>query len=1001
MSAHLVLACSAVGQSVESSSPRSGPFSVSDYDGGNVFWVVDGRKHAYHGMRDAWVFNRAMEWLRPNDGRDGVVLCYSSRSPLPLTGRTGVSRWFCGKGAELADAGDDATRWTRTGKGGGWDHAMLPPLQFHVEQTPTAELIVTEADCPWRLLVGVKGRSGPPLFAGEWRSGPGKVTADLLDLYRKKGYRKHYAELHFAIAAREAPGSKRSSVTFRLRLLGGPVVIGSLPVTRTADRAGREGAPICALVLDANARPLAPDGMSVTAKIGDRPIRLATGRDGLWRAVARGLGVGDHVAAVAATLPGGRTLKSTIGVHVTDGRFLGYDEQRRLLTLDGKPIGPVSGSYRGGPMFGHIGTAHEALVQGHAQWEKVRGDRHEGQYFNHGGPRYGFHFWESLTPAELEADYAYLARCGWQLVHLCQGWWVWERLDAGGRIAPHGAEQLAEALAAARRHGLRLHVALSHYPLGRNSRPYAQYLEAGYRREDYRDVRTRFYRIFEGYLADFAALFADETAISSYTAAGEGDVDCGRTFVNAVCDFMAHRDRNHLFLCEPHANPRPYPRDVNYYRRDGWKPLLAGMRTYVIDGGPVEHIGVQFKLGAMGHVFLGEGVFWGFMNAPRAMDRYRRRVRAELYTGLVCRSPILLTWEERVVEDERVVLGRIRRLVDWSTPLRRPGLALRLGKDRDVLARYERALSRMPLEYFFLGADDSVPKGTRHVIDTQRPFAPPAFASVGGQIPDALKSDMPLALPPGWAATYASSEDGRTLLAYVRDTAPAPAGASAEHQTTEAGDYTYVDTTHVLPRGVSLDTWQVVCVRPGAIRLAIYRREGHELVRVGQSQMVSMTRVGMNRFSLKTPIAAKKGDMIGFRIPDRGTHIAAAPGGRMLYVEAVPPAARTPIRNWQTESKTARIAAYNARQAPAGRPQAAKSSGPAEIVLQNFPKGRLPLRVFDLARRQLTRQVTFEGQCKVRLPPLSTDVFLLVGGKAAGNAGDRVQPPAVHSGSAP
>ena len=46
------------------------PVTVSDYDQGDFYLVRDGKKQSYHGMRDSWVFNRAMVWLDEKAGLD-------------------------------------------------------------------------------------------------------------------------------------------------------------------------------------------------------------------------------------------------------------------------------------------------------------------------------------------------------------------------------------------------------------------------------------------------------------------------------------------------------------------------------------------------------------------------------------------------------------------------------------------------------------------------------------------------------------------------------------------------------------------------------------------------------------------------------------------------------------------------------------------------------------------------------------------------------------------
>jgi hypothetical protein len=350
---------------------------------------------------------------------------------------------------------------------------------------------------------------------------------------------------------------------------------------------------------------------------------------------------------------------------------------------------------------------------------------------------------------------------------------------------------------------MHVHFALSHYPLGYVSPPYAQYLEAGYQRADYGKPGSRFYGMFARYLRQFAALFRDETALSGLTAAGEGDRSCGKTFVNTVHDLMRSRCPNHLFAAEPLGCIR---REPNFYRKEGWKPLLGGMRTYRVDGHSAEAPAVAFKLAGLGHVFMAEGLYWGYMRAAAHLGRYRRRVRLTHYTGLALRNPLMMNWEERVVEDERLVFRQVRDAIDWSQGFARARLGIRVGRGllegagRQRLYRYERALAHLPLESVYLWEDEPAPAGTLHVIDARKPFAQPAFVADGGTLPDELEARMPLRLPPGLLASYSWSEDRRTLLALLRP-ARSPMGT-----TTEAGNYTYADTSHVLDRDTRIDT---------------------------------------------------------------------------------------------------------------------------------------------------------------------------------------------------
>jgi len=58
------------------------PVTRTDYDEGDWYLARGDQKLPYHGMRDSWVFNRAMTWLDKTSGVDGAVLCYSTQSPL-------------------------------------------------------------------------------------------------------------------------------------------------------------------------------------------------------------------------------------------------------------------------------------------------------------------------------------------------------------------------------------------------------------------------------------------------------------------------------------------------------------------------------------------------------------------------------------------------------------------------------------------------------------------------------------------------------------------------------------------------------------------------------------------------------------------------------------------------------------------------------------------------------------------------------------------------------
>ena len=82
------------------------PVTITDYDENDWYLVRGQERLSYHGMREGWVYNRAMVWLDKNCGVDGGILCYSSQSPLPLTGKRQVSRWYAGSDNEVVDVDD-------------------------------------------------------------------------------------------------------------------------------------------------------------------------------------------------------------------------------------------------------------------------------------------------------------------------------------------------------------------------------------------------------------------------------------------------------------------------------------------------------------------------------------------------------------------------------------------------------------------------------------------------------------------------------------------------------------------------------------------------------------------------------------------------------------------------------------------------------------------------------------------------------------------------------
>lgn len=713
-------------------------------------------------LNQSWTFNRSMRWTSTPHG---TLICHEDGGNLRLTGMHRVSDWFSDPVNTIEHHGD-STRFVRK-SARRRDCIALPALQFNLEQYPRVVLKVDDVDADWQLCVLVKGRSGPPLLSSGWETRPKTVRLDLASELRRRGFRLHFVELHFVLGLWSPRPGKPSEAVFSMEMPGRAAVVPCLPVIRSCQTAATQGVPLSAMVVDEKGKLLRSPSARVHALLGGRRIPLSE-RKGIWSATVRGLGRGTHEGKLYAE--GSVKARSRFTLTVTDGQFVSYDHRRRSLVRSGQALGPLSGSYQGIVFFRNAGRRGEAIVQGQKDWaawhRKAPMDEH-------------WHYWEALTEAELGKRFGYLEACGWDLIHLSQHWGIWEKLDAGGRIAPHGAEQLALVLRTAGRHGLALLQALSHYPYGgKFTPPVRKYLEAGYRDSDWQNPRRPFTRRFHGYLRDFATLFREESALAGMTTSGEGDVAAGPARVNDTFRYMKSVDPHHLFVAEPVHRQKAL---LQTHSKD-WKPGLYGSRMYWIGEKLVPEIdlGVEFKFLAMGDFFMAEGswscphLYARFMGSKTwaGTPRYRRRLRDSIYLGLVHRIPLLLTWEEQYAEDERIIFRRVRDSVDWSQPFMEPPVALRVDKScvinrREVLGQYESFFSGLPLSTQYVSPLGGPRSAVRAVIDARESWAMPKFASEGGILMEDLKLLMPLRVSPGYRASYLWSADRRTLLAYV------------------------------------------------------------------------------------------------------------------------------------------------------------------------------------------------------------------------------------------
>jgi len=437
---------------------------------------------------------------------------------------------------------------------------------------------------------------------------------------------------------------------------------------------------------------------------------------------------------------------------------------------------------------------------------------------------------------------------------------------------------------------------------------------------------------------------------------------------------------------------KPPSSDPEYYKTQEWGSLLGGFRTYALDRKPLSEVAVAFRLAPLGRLFMAEGLFWGYMSGAHKTDQYRRRVRETLYTALAARSPIVMTWEERAVEDERVVFEQVRRSVDWSRPTREGDVKVLIDKGnldgvgRQRLARIERLLSRVPAQSLYIM--DALPFETG--IDATKEQPLPDWLTGRGTLPQSLRLSLPLVLPEGMRTFYTWSDDRTVLLAFIR------AGRAAVEErlsapTSEAGHYTYADKQLALPADMAIRHWEAVCESPGKVQLRIYREKDKTMTLVGRSELVEMKARGPVRFELARPIQAKAGDLVGLYVPDESTHVAAHGDGRMLFVEGDAGEAPTPLANWKSEPKTLcmSVTGTDGRRFPArdddAAGEAAPTSAPAarastrpvgKLLLRNLPDVRLKVRLYDLAAKKVIHESVVRAQAEIPVPADAEHLFL-------------------------
>ncbi|HBE03084.1 MAG TPA: hypothetical protein DC049_11515 [Spirochaetia bacterium] len=727
-------------------------------------------------------FNKAMIWLEQND----TIICYCRGGDLVLTGKEQISQWFTDP-ANSVIHNDSFTVFLKNNFQRNVDCLVLPALQFNLNQHPKMRLEVGDTTDMWQFCIMVKGRSGPPILSSGWKTKKETIVFDLKQTLKKKGYCLNFAELHFVLGIWSGKKKKTARLSFEIRLLSQPCLLSCLPVIRNRNSLLKHGIPITAVALDQSGNFIKNSDLKIFTCIRDQKFYFHE-NNGIWSAVLKNLDIGNYLIKIIAD--GTIKKNASLQVRVVDNKYFSYSEKHCSLTIGKTIIGPQSGSYQGMALFQNIGSASEKMMNGQQAWDYCKKSRKQEEHW---------HYWEALTARELSKRFAYLKKCGWSLLHLSQHNGLWERLDAGGKIAPHGAEQLAMYLRLAGQNGLVVLFALTHYPYTVKSdsafsaelagtKPFDRYTrKAGYENRNWTEPDCLFTKFFHCYLKQFAVLFREENSLFALSTSGEGDIKAGPERVNDTAKFMNRMDCNHLFISEPIHRMRMLPAD----HCQGWEQRLFGSRSYWIGETikPEIDLCLEYKFMQTGHVFMAEGC-WPFfplyMNFQNRIGGrysgkktwagtayYRNRLRDTLYLGLVHRSPVILTWEEQIFEDEHLVFNQAVKLINWEQEFLAPEIEIAVDSSnildigRKTCDRYEDFFSSIPLMYRMRDARDITPEKKAVTFDARLPFQKPRFTSNGGIIPDRLKKHIPLHLSTDYRASYIWSADRESFIAYL------------------------------------------------------------------------------------------------------------------------------------------------------------------------------------------------------------------------------------------
>lgn len=719
----------------------------------NPYWSTAPEFYAF--LSKNWVFNTAMKWLRTQEGN---IFCYSEGDTLYLTGDKQVSKWFSDPVNNLLQSGNRSV-FEKRSKIRVRDAAVLPAFQFHLGQHPILQIIVVDANCDWQFCIGIKGRAGKPLLTSGWQKGAKSIAFNISEELSRKGYELNYAELNLVMGVWMGDSFKTGKVNFSAFMKTYSAALTSLPIIKRLENA-KKGIPIEILYTDKSGKIIINDQLKPYCSFNSVKSEMQLSGN-TYKTSLLFNQKGNHQVEFIPNFPGWPVQKQII--RVTEDEYFNYNKAIGSLVQNDSILSPITGSYQGAFYFSNVGETNEKIVQGQEEWN------------NNDPNKLRLHWWESLTRNELETRFSFLQKNSWRVLHLNQHWNNWERLDAGGNISPHGAEQLAMYIRTADKFGLAHIQDLSHYPYFENT-VWQQYLNEGYKILDWYNIYNQpFADMFHQYIRDVASIFKEETSILAFGASGEGDIANQLARSVDIMKTFQETDNAHLFIGEPIHSYKDIPEKEIV----GWQQDLLGSRTYFL-GDYIEtelDMGIYFRLNRMiPNICMLEGSFpapptYAKMFFEDKDDRhhswvgseiYRLNVRTSIYMGLVARQPLLVTWDEQFTEDERIIFEQVRRKIRWETKLMEPQIGILISdslfqpKHHKIAAQYERFFTTTyPVDYKYI-SDSQKFKGS--VIDIKNGFDTP-------RLPASIKSYFTVS--PGYAVTYTITADTSQILAFI------------------------------------------------------------------------------------------------------------------------------------------------------------------------------------------------------------------------------------------